>query len=72
MGHFAKSYDTSWMYGYDLDEILNWVGDKALEGFELKTLTATTAPSTEYDSKTGKLSDMWRAHYVAIVQKPNG
>lgn len=72
MGEFVNSFNTCWTTRHDLDEILDWAGDKDLEGFELKTPTATTPLSTEYDRKTGKLHDMWRVHSVAIVQRPNG
>lgn len=70
MSRLAKSYSTSWMHGRDLDEILNWVGDKALEGFELKSMTATTAPQTTFDPRLGRQVEMWSAYYVAVVQKP--
>lgn len=71
MSNFPSSFDTTWMYGHDLKELLDWISDQALEGYELKSLTATASPTTEFDSKTGKRIDMWRHHYVAVVQKPN-
>ena len=71
MSKSADSFNTSWMAGNDLGEILDWIGEQGLEGFELKSLTATTSPTTEFDSKTGKRIEMWRDRYVAVVQKPN-
>lgn len=70
MSKFASSFDTSWRGMNDLEEITDWICNKGLEGFELKSLTATTNPNTEYDPETGDEIEVWRAYYVAVVQRP--
>lgn len=70
MSKSSNSFNTSWMAGSDLEEILDWIGEQGLEGFELKSLTATTAPNTEYHPKTGDQIEAWRTYYVAVVQRP--
>lgn len=70
MSYIVTNYQWAWRYatGENVDELLNWAGEMSEKGWELKSMTSSTSPTTQ--ATNSGMMNVWSNTLFIFMQRP--